>query len=268
MLNFLLLEMLTNAEKDKVKDFIDKGQKIEAIKYVREQYPLSLKEASDWVDYVSGNRLTAPATSTEQSNSSTPLTTVAKERVKSMVHKGQTLQAIKYLRDEFHLTLSQAKQLTDLAAEETGRSSSFSFNSASLAFYIFALVGTVFLSVVCYLLWRDYQITHDSVTVTGRVIDLQYGSVDHNSGAIPVIEYIWKGKKNVIYGSTSSNPPAVDVGEKVEVIINRSDPTQVVINLISERYFLILIFGLMGCIFSAIGYTGVFYRGKNLMSVK
>lgn len=254
--------MLTNAVKDKVKDFVDKGQKIEAIKYLRDQYPLSLKEASDWVDYVSGNRLTAPATSTVQSNSSTPLTTVAKERVKSMVRKGQTLQAIKYLRDEYQMTLAQAKQLTDLAAQETGVSETFRFNSASLAFYIFALVGTIFLSVVCYFLWRDYQITHDSVTVTGRVIDLQ-GNADHSSGAIPVIEYTWKGKKKVVYGSTSSNPPAVDIGEQVEVIINRSDPDQIVINLISERYFLILIFGLMGCIFSAIGYMGVFYRGKN-----
>jgi hypothetical protein len=186
---------------------------------------------------------------------------VARERVKSLVRKGQTLQAIKYLRDEYQLTLAQAKQLTDLAAEEPGMTTTFRFNSASLAFYIFALVGTIFLSVSCFFFWRDYQITHDSVTVTGRVIDLQFGSVDHNSGAIPVIEYTWKGKKNVVYGSTSSNPPAVDKGEKVEVIINRSNPEQVVINLVSERYFLILIFGIMGIIFSAIGYIGVFYRG-------
>ncbi len=255
--------MLTNAVKAKVKDFVDNGQKIEAIKYLREQYPLSLKEASDWVDEVSGNRSTEPALSLEQSNLSTPLTSVAKERVKSMVRKGQTIQAIKYLRDEYQLTLAQAKQLTDLAAEEPGTSAPFRFNSASLAFYIFALVGTVFLSVVCYFLWRDYQITHDSVTVTGRVIDLQYGTADHNGGAIPVIEYTWKGKKNIVYGSTSSNPPAVDLDEKVEVIINRSDPGQVVINLVSERYFLILIFGIMGIIFSAIGYIGVFYRGNH-----
>ena len=255
--------MLTQAAKDKVKEFIDKGQKIEAIKYLRDQYPLSLKEASDWVDYISGNRTSEPSTTSTELKPSAPLTNVAKERVKSMVRKGQTIQAIKYLRDEFQLTLTQAKQLTDLAAEEPGTSAPLRFNSALLAFYIFALVGTLFFSVACYFLWRDYQITHDSITVTGRVIDLQFGSADHNSGAIPVIEYTWKGKTNIIYGSTSSNPPAVDIGEKVEVIINRDDPSKVVLNLISERYFLILIFGIMASIFSAIGYIGVFYRGKN-----
>jgi ribosomal protein L7/L12 len=255
--------MLAPAVKAKVKDFINKGQKIEAIKYLRELYPLSLKEAVDWVDYLSGSRSTGHSSSTS-SHTPTPLTQVAKEKVKSLVRRGQQIQAIKYLREEYQLTLAQAKQLTDLASEESGMATPFRFNSASLAFYIFAFVGTVFLVVTFYFLWRDYQITNDSITVIGRVIDLQYGNVDHNSGAIPVIEYVWKGKKKVVNGSTSSNPPAVEMGEKVEVIINRSDPDEVVINLISERYFLMIIFGIMGSIFGAIGYIGMFYRGKNL----
>jgi ribosomal protein L7/L12 len=255
--------MLTNADKDKVKDFIDKGQKLAAVKYLRDRHGLTLQAASGWVDYLNGNTLTPPTVKTEQNNPATPLTSVAKERVKSMVRKGQTLDAIKYLRDEFQLSLVQAKQLTDLAAEETGTytTAPFRFNSSFLVFYIFAFVGTIFLLVSTYLWWRDYQITHDSITVTGRVIDLQYGSADHNSGAIPVISYTWKGKRTTVYGSTSSNPPAVEIGEPVEIIINRTDPGKVVINLLSERYFLIIIFGIMGFIFGAIGYIGSFYRG-------
>lgn len=37
--------MLSNAVRVKVKDFIRKGQNIQVIKYLKEQYPLSHKEA-------------------------------------------------------------------------------------------------------------------------------------------------------------------------------------------------------------------------------
>jgi len=251
--------MLSSAVKDKVKDFIAKGQKIAAIKYLREQYPFSLKEASDWVEYLGGGTMAKPSALTE-----TPvLTTVAKEKVKSLVQKGKYIQAIKYLKDEYQLSLEQAKELIDLASHEVGVSSGFSVRGPALAMYSFAFLGTVFFIIAAYFYWKDYQITHDSITVTGSVIELQYDNSDHSSGAIPVVQYTWKGMTKIHYGSTSSNPPAVEVGEKVEVIISRTEPDKVVLDLISERYLLVFIFGILGLVFGAIGYVGILYTGRS-----
>jgi len=251
--------MLISAVKDKVKDFIGKGQKIAAIKYLREQYPISLKEASDWVEYLRGGTPAKPSAFSE-----TPtLTTIAKEKVKSLVQNGKYIQAIKYLKEEFRLSLEHAKELIDLASREAGASPGFSMKGTALGMYMFALFGSLFFIVATYFYWKDYQITHDSITVTGSVIELQYDNSDHSSGAIPVVEYTWKGKTKVHHGSTYSNPPAVEVGEKVEVIIWRTDPDKVILDLISERYLLIFIFGILAFVFGAIGYAGIFYTGSS-----
>jgi len=250
--------MLSNAVKVKVKDFIVKGQKIAAIKYLREQYPLSLKEASDWVEYLGGGSVAKPSAFSEIPT----LTTIAKAKVKSLVQKGKYIQAIKYLKEEFQLSLEQAKELIDLASQEAGLSPGFSLRGTALAMYIFAFLGTIFFIIAAYFYWIDYQITHDSIRVTGKVIELQYDNADQGSGAIPVVEYSWKGKTKVYHGSIYSNPPAVEVGEKVEIIVSRTDPDKFVVDLISERYILIFIFGILGFVFGAIGYIGIFYTGR------
>lgn len=253
--------MLSIAVKDKVKEFIAKGQKITAIKYLREQYPLSLQDAAHWVDFLSGETKVKPSAFPAQD--SHPLTAVAKKKVKSLIHKGKYTEAIKYLRDEYQLSLEQSKQLIDLVASELETSvPRMKIKSTTLAMYILALLGTIFWVIALYFLWKDYHITHDSVTVTGTVIELQYDQADHGSGAIPVVEYSWKGNKKIHYGTTYSNPPAVDIGEEVEVIISRKDPSLSILNLLSERYFLIFIFGILGLVFNAIGYVGLFYKFK------
>jgi ribosomal protein L7/L12 len=251
--------MLSSVVKDKVKDFIGKGQKMAALKYLRKQYPLSLQEARDWVEYLGGRITAKPPPFSEAPT----LTIIAKEKVKSMVQKGESIQAIKYLKEEFQLSLQQAKELVDLASHEVGVSQSFSVRGTAIPMYLFALSGTVFFAVALHFFWKDYLITHDSITVTGLVIELQYDHSDQSSAAIPVVQYTWKGMTKVHYGSTYSSPPVVEVGEKVKVIISRTEPDKVVLDLISERYLLIFIFGILGFVFGAIGYIGIFYTGRS-----
>lgn len=253
--------MLNDQIKAKVKDFIAKGQKIEAIKYLRENYPLSLSEAKNWIDYLSGEATVEPGAVLPQAKS--PLTAVASEKVKSLVRVGKQLQAIKFLRDEYQLSLVQAKELVDTATNESGVKPAFTFvNQGVIAYYIFAGIGTVFLIVAAYLYWQDYTITHDSIIVSGKVIELQYGSADRESGAIPVVWYQWKGQPKLYYGTIYSNPPAVEVGDKVDLIVSRNNPDQVTLNIFSERYLFMIVFGFLGLIFALIGYLGLFMRVK------
>ncbi|MEQ1586710.1 MAG: DUF3592 domain-containing protein [Cyclobacteriaceae bacterium] len=253
--------MLNDQIKAKVKDFIAKGQKIEAIKYLRENYPLSLSEAKDWIDYLSGEASVEPGELPH--TKPTPLTAVAREKVKSLVRAGKQLQAIKYLRDEYQLSLVQAKELVDVASNESGVQSAVSFmNSGVIAYYIFGGIGTLFLVLAAYFYWQDYTITHDSIIVSGKVIELQFGSADRESGALPVVSYQWKGQPKLYYGSIYSNPPAVEVGEKVDLIVSRNNPDQVTLNIFSERYLFMIVFGFLGLIFALIGYLGLFTRVK------
>lgn len=251
--------MLNDQVKAKVKDFIAQDQKIEAIKYLRENYPLSLSEAKNWIDYLSGEASVEPGTTLPQTKS--PLTAVAHEKVKSLVRAGKQLQATKYLRDEYQLSLVQAKELVDTAMNEAGVKPAYTFmNQGVIAYYIFAGIGTIFLIVAMYLYWHDYTITHDSVIVSGKVVELQYGSADHESGAIPVVSYQWKGQPKLYHGSIYSNPPAVEVGEKVDLIVSRNNPDQVTLNIFSERYLFMIVFGFLGLIFALIGYLALFMR--------
>jgi ribosomal protein L7/L12 len=250
--------MLNDQVKAKVKDFIATGQKIEAIKYLRDNYPLSLADAKAWIDYLSGESSVEPGA---LSHTKSPLTAVAHEKVKSLVRVGKQLQAIKYLIDQYQLSLVQAKELVDAASNESGVKPTVTFrNPGMLGFYIFAGIGTLFLLIAAYFYWQDYTITHDSIIVTGKVIELRYGSSDLKSGAIPVVSYQWKGQPKLYYGSIYSNPPAVEVGEKVDLIVSRNNPDLVTLKIFSERYLFMIVFGFLGLIFALIGYLGLFMR--------
>lgn len=216
--------MLSNAVRDKVKDFIRNGQKIQAIKYLKEQYPLSLKEAYILIETLSK----------EPDNTRTTWSEI----------RGRHMQDM----------------LTHRIRQVAGSPAS-SINRTPLTAYIFAIPGIMLLFIALYFYWKDYQIARDSVTITGRVIELSWSSANHEGGATPVVEYTWKGKTKVIYGTTYSNPPAVEPGEKIEVIISTTNPDKVILNIMTERYFLMLTFGIMGLIFTAIGYA-VFTFGK------
>jgi ribosomal protein L7/L12/nitrate reductase NapE component len=249
--------MLSSADKDKINEFLRKGKKLEAVKYLRDQHPLSLKDASDWVSFLAGESLQPPSFSRNEHLNST--NSAVDQKVKWLLQKGDYLEAINYVREEKTLSLKEAKHYVDRFSRETGITipSSSSWKSGSIGMLIFLVVGTVFLIISIYLGLRDYSFYQNSIKVEGQVVELHYATVsDTNSGAVPVVEYVWQGKTRRAYGDTYSNPPAVEIGETIEVLISQQDNSQVKLNIISERYFLVIVFGIMGIVFFAIGFVG------------
>jgi ribosomal protein L7/L12 len=249
--------MLTSADKDKINEFLRKGKKLEAVKYLRDQHPLSLKDASDWVSFLAGESLQPPSFSRNEHLNSTNM--AVDQKVKWLLQKGDYLEAIKYVREEKTLSLKESKQYIDRFSRETGITipSSSSWKSGSIGMLIFLGIGTVFLIISIYLGLRDYRFYQNSIKVEGQIVALHYASEsDTSSGAVPVVEYAWQGKTLRVYGDTYSNPPAVEIGETIEVLISQQDNSQVKLNIISERYFLIIVLGIMGIVFFAIGFVG------------
>ena len=124
---------------------------------------------------------------------------------------------------------------------------------------VFGTLGALFLLVVALLYWNDRKTTTSSDRVTGTVINLDY----NNSGsAVPVIEYRYHGKKKILIGSVWSSPPAFNVDEKVDFLVNNDDPTNVTIDSFIERHFLISLFGLFAVVFGGIGYGLLIFLKK------
>ncbi len=123
----------------------------------------------------------------------------------------------------------------------------------------FSTLGTAFLLVIALLYWNDRKATTSSERVTGTVVNLDYNS---SRSAVPVIEYRYHGKKKILIGSVWSSPPAFDVDDKVDLLVNYEDPTNVTIDRFIERYFLISLFALFAVVFGGIGYGLLIFLKK------
>jgi ribosomal protein L7/L12 len=237
--------MLSQQVKDKIRDLLTQGKKIEAIKYLRDQYSISLPEANDWINRFSDNLENSNEPILEPSKKA--LTFLAKEKVK----------AISYLAKEFSLPLKEAKELVDSFGADARGKASFFFQGKSALFYIFACLGILFISIAAYIWWLDYSVTHHGTRVTGEVVELSYEYNNTENGAIPIISYQWESTLRTYQGNVYSNPPSYEVGEKVDLIISTDNPNKVVLDSIVERFLLAIIFGFLGCVICLIAYFGI-----------
>ncbi|MCW5911212.1 MAG: DUF3592 domain-containing protein [Cyclobacteriaceae bacterium] len=245
--------MLPSQSQAKVKELLQSGQKIAAIQFLCNQHQLSLADAKDWVAYLAGEA-TRPG-----AQPSTASPAVMRARVEDLLRSNNKIQAIKMVMDEYRISLRQAKRLVDTVASRQGFA--LPQDAPGIVFFVLAAVGTIFILLSMYWLGADYIFTSKAETVTGTVVDLSYGRGSGNTAA-PVVSYTWQGKEMIFEGSTYSNPPAVEIGEQVELFVNPDNPNDVLINLVSERYILIFIFGFIGFVLSLIGYLGLGLGGK------
>jgi ribosomal protein L7/L12 len=247
--------MLSQQVKDKIRDLLAQGKKIEAMKYLRDQYPISLPEANDLITTFSDNLKSGNEAIFEPKEQA--LTFLAKEKVKAMLQNGQKLKAISYLMKDFSIPLKEAKELVDSFGINTRGKTVSIFQGKSALFYIFACLGILFISIAAYIWWLDYSLTHHGTRVTGEVVELSYEYNNTENGAIPIISYQWESTLRTYQGNVYSNPPSYVVGEKVDLIISADNPNKVVLDSIVERFLLAIIFGFLGCVICLITYFGI-----------
>ncbi len=126
---------------------------------------------------------------------------------------------------------------------------------------IFGGIGLLLLFLAVYFFTDTLQAQKNAFRVKGTVIELER-SRGSKGGSVytPVVEFQLNNQPVKIYGSVASSPPAFERGEVVEVIVNLKNPEESRIDSFMENWFVVLILGLMGSIFSAIG-GGVLYQG-------
>lgn len=187
------------------------------------------------------------------------ITDEQKDHVRNLLIRGHKIEAVKYIRDNFGLSLKESKELAELIDQDIADDeyqappSAFKRASASKAGsgigLIFGLLGAAMLSVAIYIFISNQKFLGTAVPVVGVVV-----SNPHQ----PVIDYEYEGTMHSYYSTVSSDPPSYNMGEEVQIFVNPANPDDVMVNTFTERWFLIALLGGMGLMFSGIGMVSFF----------
>lgn len=182
-----------------------------------------------------------------------------KSEVKRLLSEGRKIEAIKYLKSTFNLDLKQAKELADHIEDEmapneftrpvtAATTPKAKGNVGRRVGLVFFIIGLGFLAIGVINFVQDSKQMGGSVLVIGRV---------QSNPSQPTIEYEFEGQVYYYYSSVSSNPPSYYIGEEVEVFVDPSYPENVIINTVTDRWFLIIFMGGMGLFFSFFGFIAM-----------
>jgi ribosomal protein L7/L12 len=113
---------LDPAAENQLREMIASGQKIEAIKRVREQTGLGLKEAKDYVEQLPRGAIVATPSYAESTSHMAPavqLNPTTEDELRDLVARGQKIEAIKRVREQTGLGLKEAKDYVEQLSRGT-----------------------------------------------------------------------------------------------------------------------------------------------------
>jgi len=119
---------------------------------------------------------------------------------------------------------------------------------------VFGLVGVTFLTVAVFTSYSEIEFRNGAITAPGTVIDLQPGQ-GSKGGTLykPVFRFTDRDdKEHTVTGGVASSPPSYRRGEAVTVLYRPENPEGAQIDSFMESWFLPLIFGSLGSVFTAI----------------
>ncbi len=130
---------------------------------------------------------------------------------------------------------------------------------------LFGLVGVSFLVVAAFTISSEIEFRKDAIAAPGVVVDL-VATQGSKGGTVykPVFEFTDRGDvARRVTGSIASSPPSFRRGEAVRVLYRSENPEGAQIDSFMESWFLPLIFGVLGTVFTGIaGGCGVYFLRK------
>jgi hypothetical protein len=134
---------------------------------------------------------------------------------------------------------------------------------------IFGGIGIILLASAIYF-FNDIRASQkEAVKVQGKVIALQ-SSRGSKGGTFytPLVEFELNQKSYQVYGSVASSPASFDVGEIVTLFVKPNRPEEAQIDTFMESWFVVLVLGGMGSVFTLIGGATVFSGLKSAQRLK
>lgn len=129
--------------------------------------------------------------------------------------------------------------------------------------FVFLVIGSLAGTGCYYLIQSTLDLMEVGVKTEGTVVELEE-SVSRSDGKTsrvwyPIFQYHVSGRSLEHRGSTGSNPPSYQVGDKVELIVDPKDPKSFMINDFFGKYGGALIVGGFAGVFTLIGSALLFF---------
>lgn len=213
------------------------------------------------------------------------ITDSQKNEVRSLISQGKKLKAVRYVRNEFGVSLEQALELTEKVANEMeaeGLNSNPVFQQEiktrvrqslkdskipKVVGSIFVFFGLIMLAVVVYVYISNSTFIERAVLIEGKCsgYDSYVSSSDGSTTTMytPIFDYEYEGQSYTHYSETSSSSQSYDYDEIVEIYIDPNNPNEALVNSFWERWFLIILLGFMGSMFTGLGLMAAIMFGKS-----
>jgi hypothetical protein len=119
---------------------------------------------------------------------------------------------------------------------------------------VFGLVGLVFLVVAIFTVRSELAFRAVAISAPGTVVDLEPTSGSRGGTTYkPVFEFTDRDDHlHRVTGSVASSPPSFKRGEAVRVLYQPENPDQAHLDSFMDTWFLPLIFGTLGTVFTSI----------------
>jgi len=210
------------------------------------------------------------------------LTPEQKEHAMELISMGDNLEAVRYFQQVLNIDAEQAVLLTEKLEEEIDAEESPGLkefeqqhtklkesgaNVGRIVGTLFMGIGMVMLLVVAYLIYSHQQFAKNAMVVKATLTAYQsYDSRDDDGSTTtmftPVFEYEFKGTKHTYVSNSSSSSQDYEIGEKVDMMVNPDDPQDVLVDSFMGKWFLPLLLGIMGTVFTGMGYLAYAVLGK------
>jgi hypothetical protein len=209
-----------------------------------------------------------------------------KQQVRDLIAQGKKLKAVRHLQDHFDLTAEQALALTEQVAQEmekAGLDTQLVFQQEiksrvtnslkdskipKVIGSIFTFFGLCMLGVVVYVYVTDSSFIDQAILIEGKCTGYDsYESSDDNGGSTTmytaIFTYAYQGEEFTHYSGSSSSSQDYDYDEVVEIYIDPNNPADALVNSFWERWFIIILLGFMGTLFSGLGLMAILLFGRS-----
>lgn len=121
------------------------------------------------------------------------------------------------------------------------------------AFLVFNLFVVGMAALTIWFGSQSYQVTKNGDTATGTVTEMVESNTEDGCCVYsPIVEYKVDGRTFSIDSKNASDPPSYHVGQQVEIIYNRTTPSEGAINSWSELWLVPVILGLATVILAVV----------------
>ena len=200
------------------------------------------------------------------------LTKKQQVHLEMLLKLGDEIAATRYLQEELNISADDAllaveklKPAVDPLPRELiqnfkeRKNSLKNSKTGSRVGLVFMVIGFAMLGFSGYTAYSDYQFIETAIPITGIVVDYNthYSSDDDGGSTLmysPVFEYEYNEVLFTHYSDASSSSPDFEIGEEAEMYINPDSPETALVNSFMERWFMVVLLGGMGAMFSGMGY--------------